>query len=309
MNWAISPYDLTARTPTAFAALLLAERCITLFPSPASSPTREAFDHAARAVPGFRDLVETWAWTTPLWDDGLIAASVGGHQVPEQVRSVLAVVESDPALAALRNLVSWKLLADEDAFLEVLAIDLLRGGVDPGVTVPLAVGLDLFAARHALVVARSAPKSVVERAEQRDAQPVSVCVIPLVVQAHADRVIEARSLLAQELDDLRAALVTGTGVKEASHAYTRAFELEREQLLRCDDPDDPPAMEVQAAVSVVELPGDASLRASAAAAEKYMASNGERAPTTTVADAPIVETLPPIRTALIKPIGRPVALR
>lgn len=289
------------------AAFLLAERCVTLVPSPSLDRSREGFQRASHRVRHFREAVESLAWTTPLWDAGVVSAEHGGRSLRESVRTALAVVNEDPALAPLRHLVNAAVFDDDDAYLEALSGDLVRGGVDPGIGIPVSVGLDLFAASNDLVVVRSAPTSVVEKAEQRAARPLGSCSVPLLAQATSDRLLEARAALGSEIDDLRAAIVSGDDPRAAAHAYSRSFELERESLLRCEDPDEPPIMQVQATLQLVEMPGDASLRASAAAARRFVP--GAKSGGASVRTKSLTPTVPTIRSLIVKPLGRPASLR
>jgi hypothetical protein len=48
-----------------------------------------------------------------------------------------------------------------------VAADLLKGGPDPAITVPLAAGIDQFAMRHGAAVARSSPFSIARRQRRR----------------------------------------------------------------------------------------------------------------------------------------------
>ncbi|QKK09619.1 MAG: hypothetical protein HND58_16560 [Planctomycetota bacterium] len=72
---AISPYHLTTREPPAMAALLLAERSVTFMPSPRG--TREEIEQAAAESPEYVRFMETWAWSMPLWKDGLLGSAAG----------------------------------------------------------------------------------------------------------------------------------------------------------------------------------------------------------------------------------------
>lgn len=305
MDWVLSPYHLTSRDSVASAALLLGSSCVTLVPVPTSGADRRSLEAAATLVPQYRELVGAWAWSKPLWDAGVLRADCRGATVSDEVRGILAMIEADGAFAPLRAMLNTLILNDDEAYLETLANDLLRSGADPGVTIPVAVALDAFGGRHGLVVGRPSAVSVVEKAEQRLADPVCSCAIPLLARGDADRVLEARDLLRGELSDLRQEMRPGGDVRGAAHAYTRAFELEREQLLRCDDPDEPPPMEVQATLTLASLPGDASLRACSAAARRFVGARGIPAG---MPQAP-ARVLPDVYTMIVKPLGRPVALR
>jgi hypothetical protein len=59
---AVSPYHLTTREPAAIAALLLADRVVTLLPG----PDRRGAELAAERLPHYLDFVLTWEWSVPL---------------------------------------------------------------------------------------------------------------------------------------------------------------------------------------------------------------------------------------------------
>lgn len=304
----LSPYHLTTREHAGIAALLLAERCVTLLPSPEAA-TRASVEQAAERSPAYLEFMDSWAWSMPLWHAGLIDSHHAGDDPADDLRTELDRIASDPRCEPLRPLMNVRLLARDEEYLSAIASDVLRSGTDPGVVVPVALGLDRFASARGLVVFRATPESIVQKTEQRLSTRLAAATLPLLAQAPAQRLLEARDSLAQELADLRAAIHAGDqpGFQLAAAGYTRAFELERESLLRCDDPDDPPVMEVLASVAITEMPRDASLRASAAAARRYFAAGAAAAgPTTALADLADTAT---VRSVVVKPIGRPAPLR
>ena len=112
-------------------------------------------------------------------------------------------------IAAAATLACWfpfmreDLFEDEHHYLDAIAYDVLRGGPDPAICVPVNAGLDRFAAMHRLVVARSAPRSVAQKAEFELATRGFALVLPVFLQASGQRLLLARDLLADVLGDLR----------------------------------------------------------------------------------------------------------
>jgi hypothetical protein len=219
------------------------------------------------------------------------------------VRKELDRIAADPRCKPLRPLMNARMLGEDEEYLEAIAQDVLRGGVDPGVSVPVALGLDRFAAAQGLSVFRAAPKSIVQQTELKLAQPIAAFSMPLLTQCTSERLIEARDLLETELADMREAICKSDAVvlRAAAHAFGQAFELERAGLMRSDDPDDPPVMSVLASVTITLMPSDASLRASNAAAATYVTRSTAATATTSLAPVAADQT---VTSLIIKPIGR-----
>ena len=275
---AVSPYHLTTREPAAAAALLLADRVVTLLPAPFSG-LRQAAEEAAHCIPKYLDFVMSWQWSVPLWEAGVIRAQVNGDAGPAaDVRAAFEEIAADERYACLRSLMKPEVFEADDAYLEAVARDLLKGGPDPGITVPVAAGLDRFAIRHGAAVARSAPASVVQKAEEMLGDRLFTVVVPILLQASAERLLEARELLEPELEGLREAIDArfasglsagggrpSAGLTEAAAAYIRAFERLRGDLLSPVEDDDARIIEAAAAITAMSLPADAVLTSSVSA--------------------------------------------
>jgi len=272
MHLAISPYHLTSRELPAIGSLLLADRVMTLIPSPHRHGSLDDLRRAAHTVPEYYRFMDSWSWSIPLWNEGLIAAPAG-ELASEPVRHALAAVRSSDRYAALRGFMREGLFSSEEHFLEWVARDVLKGGPDPGICLPLCAALDRFALTNGLVVARAAPTSVAQKAEASLGTRAGAVVVPMLIQAHAERIMRARSLLACELGELAGALceslcgegVDGDRLVVAARRYTDAFARHTEAIT------EPEADEVRTivgtvAITAMHLPADAVLRSSAAAA-------------------------------------------
>lgn len=280
---ALSPYHLTTREAPALAACLLAERVVTMIPAPFDGTQREHVGRAAAQVPRYLELMESWRWALPLFTAGLIVTDFNGEDIADDVAAACARIAGEDRYADLRPFMKEHLFDDQRQYLDAICRDLLRGGPDPALTVPVAAGIDAFAARHGLVVVRAEPASVVQRAEQDLARRRAAAVIPMLVQASAERLLEARTLLARELTPLRAALATGLGLgepegtgtiigeaqtdadarlRDAARDYTDAFDACRDALLRPEDDDAPRVVEGMLSLAAVTLPADAVLASS-----------------------------------------------
>lgn len=260
----VSPYHLTTREPAALAAMLLADRVVTMLPAPLEGKEWVDVRGAAQRVPRYLEFMESWQWTVPMWREGVIASGIEGHEAVAELRPVCERIDRDPHLAPLRVLMKPDLFEDHERYLDSLARDLLKAGPDPGITVPVAAGLDAFASRHGAVVARSDPTSVVQKAEAALGRPSFAAAVPVLLQADAERILEAREVLEPELRELRAAFdasvmgaAQGASLESSrerlagpAKAYSDAFEAHREELLQ-SDPDD----EVRIVDGVVMLSG------------------------------------------------------
>ena len=277
---AISPYHLTTREPAAMAALLLGERAVTFLPAPWGS--REEVEEAASSSPEYVRFVQTWSWSMALWEHGVLASALGdGDDAMEDLHTAWRMMAEDERYALLRPLARAGLFETQGEFLAAMSRDLLRGGPDPGVSLPLAAGVDRFAARRGLVVMRSAPASVAQKAEQHLGRRVFAVAVPVLLQASAERFLLVRELLADELEEWAAAVgevalaVAGDidvgddpslvgRVEHAARALAHAFDHERASIT-AGGRDEVHVIARMTSLTAVRLPVDAVLRSGVSA--------------------------------------------
>lgn len=319
---ALSPYHLTTREPPAMAALLLAERAVTFMPAPRG--TREAIEQAAASSPEYLRFMETWAWSMPLWESGVVGSALDGDSALGDMLTAWRQLADDERYAPLRPLARTGLFESQREYLDAISRDLLRGGPDPGISLPLAAGIDRFAARRGLVVMRSAPTSVSQKAEGVLSRRVFAVAVPVLVQASAEKLLAVRDLLADELEELDAAIgdiadalsrdedvrddpELVARVEQSARAYAHAFECERGAIM-AGDRDELHVIERMTSITAVTLPVDAVLR-SAVSAMRALGSNGARGKRS---PAPALETMPVLADTLgaqrvfsliVKPLG------
>ncbi len=214
---AVSPYHLTTREPPAMAALLLAERVVTMIPSPSAGAGHAALHRAVERSPQYLRFMQSWEWSLPLWRAGVISSVLDGHDPCEEVFEACARIDSDPALAGLRPLMRPELFESDERYLAELSRDVLRAGPDPCFSVPVAAGLDRFAARFGAMVARSEPVSIAQRAEATLARPLFAVAVPVLLQAGGDLILRARAALDTPLEALRRAIAMSAGVPSSEH--------------------------------------------------------------------------------------------
>lgn len=276
MQIAVSPYHLTTREPAAIAALLLARRVVTMLPAPFNGDRSHAQELSVR-IPSYLGLMESWRWSMPLWKAGVICSALGGDDAAQDVRAACTRIAGDERFLPLRALMRPELFETEEGYLNAVSGDLLRAGPDPAITVPVAAGLDRFAIRHGLAVARSEPSSVVQRAEERLGRRAFAVAMPVLLQATAERVMKAREALAPELEELRVSLAAFVERDEpseadlleaqgslaiAARAYASAFAAARGELLSPDEDEEVRPVEGTVAITGLVLPSDAVLRSS-----------------------------------------------
>lgn len=284
---AVSPYHLTTREPAALVAMLLAERVVTMLPAPLQGKQWGAVKAAAQQVPRYLEFMKTWQWTIPLWEAGVITSSLEGQEAVDELRPVCARIDEEERFAPLRLLMKPELFEDHERYLDAFARDLLRAGPDPGLTVPVASGLDSFASRHGAAVARSEPSSVVQKAEAALGRELFSTAIPVLLQADGERILEARELLHEQLDTLRdafAAIVEGTAqtgagnsaLSAAAKTYSKSFEQHRDILIAPSEDDEQRVIDGTVVITGIRLPADAVLDSSLSAMRALAPVHGGR---------------------------------
>ncbi|MDX2016585.1 MAG: hypothetical protein SFY95_02960 [Planctomycetota bacterium] len=284
MKIAVSPYHLTTRELPAMASALLAARVVTLLPVPGAARSASDLEAASERLPNYRAFVQSWRWALPLFRAGVLVSVHDDQDLRGDIRAVAARIDREPDLAALRSLMKPELFDEPRRYLEAMAADVLKGGPDPAITVPLTAGLDRFASRTGLLVARSSAVSVAQKAEAALARERGVTVVPVLTQASAERVLAMREELDAELSELREAFGSGDAedLAASSRAYARAFPdaLARVRAMPGED-DEPRIVEGLVSIASVHLPADAVLRSSLGAMRAVFGTRG----TASVAEA------------------------
>ncbi len=315
MRIVVSPYHLTTREPPAMAALLLGDEVFTLTPAPLDGADRAAITEALGRVPAYMDMMQSWRWSEDLWRAGIVAGESDGLDAAEDVREAYRRIVSGDHFAALRAFMQTDLFESDDHYLRAMSRDIVRGGPDPAVSVPLAAGLDRFAARHGLIVARAQAQSVAQRAEETHARKIVAFIAPVLLQAGSSGIASARHALAESLIKLRdaiddvaehAASHNGNGldhadVREAAKRYTDAFDAARPDF---DEPEDEARLvEGLVSVSIVAMPSDVVLRASVDAARAVL---GGRATTASATLPVLFDAIDarPVVSMIVRPVGR-----
>ncbi len=274
---AVSPYHLTTREVPAMAALLLGERVVTMLPVPVEGTGglagMSALQTAAR-IPTYRRFVESWSWTTPLWKREVLTFAFASQNSVQEMWAAAQHIEDEPACASLRHFLRHHDYPDNATYLSAVAADLLKGGPDPGISLPVVVGLDRFATRHALAVARSRAHSLAQQAEVRMGDTLATIAVPILLQATSERLMHFRDVLAGELSALRAAMVrladpdamptSGdvAALESAAHALSDATNGRTDELMMGHIDDEVRAIPGVATITAMRLPWDAAITSS-----------------------------------------------
>ncbi|QOI99139.1 MAG: hypothetical protein HRU70_00985 [Phycisphaeraceae bacterium] len=282
MRLAVLPHHLTTREPAAMATLLLATRVYTFMPGVGVPGSGREIARAAKGSASYRRLVESWGWSLPLWNQGVVASAIDGDDAASDARAVWERLERDERFAALRLFLRPAMADDLPAYLEKLASDVLKGGPDPAYSVPMAAALDRFATRHGLGVSRAEAVSVAQRAEEALGETLASVVVPVLLQSDARRISLARERLAPELSAVRgavASLIEGRaspGLRSAAAAYTAAFEASLPELTADQREDEARVVAGAVRLSFGRYPSDAALVSSANAASRLTPGLGLR---------------------------------
>jgi hypothetical protein len=303
---ALSPYHLATRELPAMAALILGDHVVTLVPQPAAGASREHVRAAVKNSPRYLRLMESWRWSTPLWNSGVITSGMADEEACDELPGVYESIASEESLAGLRVLTRGareRAAENADKSLDFVAGDLLRGGPDPGINIPIAAALDRFASRHGLCVARSGAVSIAQRAEARLGTKLFSVAIPVLERAGGGRVQLLRNDLESELGALRgairaildvsrrepAATPTRAGlvdkVAHAAERYSAAFRRWAVEGARGDDENAERVTSGYVSITGMLMPADAVLRASRVAIESLGGPGHRTSPATPPADA------------------------
>lgn len=309
MDIAVSPYHLTTREAAAMAALLLGRRVLTMLPAPVEAAAQATKTtgkttggiggmsalQTAATIPTYRRFVESWAWTVPLWEQGVLHYSREGETFVNDMWAVTQHIDEDDTCIALRHFTKRHDYPDDGAYLSAVAADMLKGGPDPGISLPVAAALDRFATRHGLAVARTNTRRNPSRAQQAEATlatPLATFTMPILMQASAERILHWREVLAKELSQVsqvlrrlseQVATLHGQhgnlqaqssnvardvdALQRAAEVLSEAVATRHEELFMGSKDDEVRAIETLATISCVPLPWDAVLQSSVRAIE------------------------------------------
>jgi hypothetical protein len=240
--------------------------------------------------------MSSWRWAAPLGRAGILHTLWNRDDARADAHAANERFTRSDRWRAMRPFLHLNLFTDADRQLETLCTDLLKAGTDPGVSIPLVAGLDALAVRHHLIAVRagtpadsaraSSRGSVAQRAESRLGQSLVSVALPVLIQASAQQILDARELLEPELTALRAALMHATTepspqstakAREAAFNYTNAFNAQRHLILAAE-PGAPRVLDATVTLALRRLPADAAIDSSLAALRHVTGTKFEIAP-------------------------------
>jgi hypothetical protein len=292
-------------------ASAISERMVTILPAPLAGVSRAAVHEAFARHPRYLRLIESWRWMSPLWSLGIIESLHAGDDAIDDVRRSAGRVGVEPAWAPLRPYAHEETFAADAGMLDQLPADLLKGGPDPGISVPMAAGLDAFAARHGCWSVRAGVRdsagSLAGRAEGHLGRLLVSFAMPVFTQASGRVILALREELAQETASLRSAILASAepsrsgslDVRRAAGEYARAFDIVTRDRLDRDDETGLRICAGMAHVQVRVLPVDAALISSIVALRQVRARSGVAEIRPVSAPSPDGE----VRALVVSPMG------
>lgn len=311
MICAVSPYHLAGRELAVMVAAAISERMVTILPAPLAGVSRSAVHEAFTRHPRYLRLIESWRWMSPLWSLGIIESLHDGGDAIDDVRRSTGRIGDEAAWSPLRPYAHQETFSSDAGMLDQLPADLLKGGPDPGISVPMAAGLDAFAARHGCWSVRAGARenvgSLAGRAEGHLGRLLVSFALPVLTQASGRVILALREELAQEAATLRTAIhaavesagIGSVDVRRAAGEYARAFEVVTRDRLEHDDETGLRICAGMANVQVRLLPVDAALISSVVAMRQVRARSGvaESRPVAPVSTDGVVRAL------VVSPMG------
>lgn len=237
MQLLLSPYEISASSPAATAAMLLGNDhagVLAVQPGPFAEVTPERARELAMLAPSFARLLDAWSWTGPLWRGGLVRAAGSGRALADMIARSRAELTADPALTAAHSVLGT-IADDETAFVEALSRDLIRGGSDPALSLPLVSVAERLAAESESALICGDAAGLIWK-PRLGAGPALSFSIPLPLGASGDELLNWRESLASPLTSLRESLAEAvtyaraarlnghaTAVRLAAESYATAF--------------------------------------------------------------------------------------
>ncbi len=235
MRLTISPYDLTHRAPGALGALLIADGAATIVPIGRAWQPGDP-ELAASESPALGRLLDSWRWTIPLWSAGMLGPTdAGGRAGVSLVSEAAEAMERSIDHPLLARLSAKARMPDRDKLAENLGMDILRGGRDPSLSVPVASALERFAAETTWPLVICPTNSVVGGIELRMTRPIAGLDCPAPIGASGESLLALRARLSPELDGVRSALGEAIHIARAGGPPGEAHEVERAAMVPAGD--------------------------------------------------------------------------
>lgn len=320
MRTVLSPYEIGS-SPAALAALLLADQdagVLTMLPAPFAGSDADAVRAAADRSPSYTRFIESWRWTGPLWRQGAIRAASEGADFARRLARASAEIalnrahapsadpESPPA--ASHEALHTDIFDDEDRFLEMVSRDLLRGGIDPGISLPIVALTERIAAETASPLVCGELSSTIWKPRPGSAPAFSFSIpIPLGASGHA--LLALREALADSItglgdatrhaeSELRVGSLNGctAAVTDAATDFEHAFNTFRPSLQSIDRKAGSAAAIVRIIVSVSLAPEGQAIRQAVTRIDRLIPASGRSGRPYGKPSEPVSSLVPQART-------------
>lgn len=176
-------------------ACLLWSRVVTLVPRAdadgLSGPERDRLG----------ELLEAWAWAWPLLGEGIVGS--------DDALADAARIESERLMrsgAPVPTEAGRTLVRDGSVDIEAFVRDVIRGGVHPGICLPIDGALSACAAAWGVPMARSSGGGLAQQSAEARAKPFSRVLLPSLRSPDAEVLMEARGWFTEPASRLEAAL-------------------------------------------------------------------------------------------------------
>jgi hypothetical protein len=220
MRLALSPYEIGGCSVAAATAVVLAGGgggVLTLKPSPFEAESAAGVREIVATAPSFARLLESWRWTGPLWREGVLEAALEGRALAGALGRMVARMRADVDVKGLSALVHEAAIGDESGFLEAISRDVLRGGADPSVCLPIIALMEEVAAARGAALVCGESSGMLWRAKGGD-ESVGTASFPVAVGMDGESLLGFRERLAREhetLGDVLGARLLGEAGGEA----------------------------------------------------------------------------------------------
>lgn len=198
----LSPYELSGRTIGSSLALMLGEPVVTLLPSPVEGGIADL----APNIPEFGRLLETWAWTLPLWSSDVLVDSASGERVRDEMARIAQRIQREPAFRPVHRSLDPSIFEQDTRYLRAVCRDLIKAGAAPGISIPVNTAMESLASRHRLAMIRTPSPSTSGRLERRMERRLARFTLPTLEGADGQTILELRAALERELGRVRQSL-------------------------------------------------------------------------------------------------------
>lgn len=227
MPFVLVPHDLAPDSDATAVVCALgstAEGVLTVLPAPFGGVNAESVREAGEGSPSFSRFVESSRWASPLWRSGVLKPAYSGYDLAHALSRTSTTLQEDDLLRPIHGCLRPERLLEESEGLEWFCRDLLTGGGNPTVSLPLLCLLERLAHDRAaaLVCGERSGRAWPTRPT---AAPLFSLTIPVLKGPSVDGALRFYDGLREGVDPLREAIEDAT-----RSVHRSAYEYERDLL-------------------------------------------------------------------------------